>query len=183
MIEELRRILVGFRPEDEEERRDLGRILDLVFSAGEEAARRWHFAPGHLTASLFIVHPPSGRLLLHHHRRLDRWLQMGGHIEPGESPAVAALREGREESGLVDLVLLRPGPFDLDVHPIPAGKGEPAHLHFDLRYLGSTSDPGSAKPDRLESHSLAWLSLEDAAERMGEAGGRRAVEKVARPGS
>ena len=63
---------------------------------------------------------------------LGRWLQMGGHVEEGESPSAAALREGAEESGLTDLALLRDGIFDVDVHAIPAAKGEPDHFHFDM---------------------------------------------------
>ena len=68
---------------------------------------RSSFTLGHITASLFIVDPTARALLLHHHRRLDRWLQMGGHVEGAEDPRAAALREGREESGLTDLELLR----------------------------------------------------------------------------
>lgn len=127
-----------------------------LLAGADDPFSRAHFVPGHVTASCYIL-DPGNRLLLHHHRRLGRWLQMGGHVEPGESPETAALREGREESGLDDLEILHYGIFDLDVHAIPAGKGEPDHCHFDVRYLASTRAPGEITIDRGESNELAWV--------------------------
>ncbi len=91
---------------------------------------------------------PTRRVLLHHHRRLDAWLQMGGHDEGESDPRATARREGAEESGLSDLVLLSPAILDVDVHPIPAGKGEPPHLHHDVRYALATRDAGRDPPGR-----------------------------------
>ena len=144
-----------------------------------EAFSRSHFEPGHITASLFIV-DGAGRLLLHHHRRLGRWLQMGGHLEEGESPLDAALREGAEESGLRDLQPLGSEPFDLDIHPIPAGKGEPAHRHFDVRYIARTSEPERIAIDAAESIELRWSTLEEAATLMSSPESQRAIAKIAK---
>ena len=105
---------------------------------------------------------------------------MGGHDEGESDPAATALREGREESGLADLVLLSPAILDVDVHPIPAGKGEPVHAHFDVRYAAVTRNADAARADEAESLGLAWLPLEEAARRMGEPGARRALAKAAR---
>ncbi|HUP59776.1 MAG TPA: NUDIX domain-containing protein [Thermoanaerobaculia bacterium] len=102
LFEELR----AYEPADELEAGHRHAMLDLVRDAAEPFSRA-HFAPGHVTASCFII-DDGGRLLLHHHRRLDRWLQMGGHVEGDETPDAAALREGAEESGLTDLELLPP---------------------------------------------------------------------------
>ena len=151
-------------------------MIDLLRS-GDDAFTRHHFEPGHFTASCYIL-DLAGRLLLHHHRRLDRWLQMGGHIEAGESPDLAALREGREESGLPDLVLV-PGILDLDIHPIPAAKGEPDHRHFDIRYLAHTTTPDALILDRTESNDLVWVSLARAAELMPGPESRRVLRKIA----
>jgi 8-oxo-dGTP pyrophosphatase MutT (NUDIX family) len=153
-------------------------MLELLESAAD-AFSRAHFMPGHFTASCYIV-DDEGRLLLHHHRRLDRWLQMGGHVEAGESPDLAAMREGREESGLADLAQLGDGIFDLDIHPIPAAKGEPDHAHFDIRYLARTASPESAVADRAESHDLAWVTLERAAELMPGPESARVLRKIER---
>lgn len=151
-------------------------MLDLLGAAADPFARS-HFAPGHFTASCYIV-DGDGRLLLHHHRRLNRWLQMGGHVEGEELPESAALREGREESGLADLETV--ALLDLDIHGIPAGKGEPDHHHYDVRYLARTARPEGITIDRAESNELAWMALDRAAELMPGAESRRAIRKIER---
>jgi 8-oxo-dGTP pyrophosphatase MutT (NUDIX family) len=172
LLDELRHYV----PSDDAEASHRRAMLALL-EAGEAAFTRGHFAPGHFTASCYIV-DDARRLLLHHHRRLDRWLQMGGHIELEESPDVAALREGSEESGLRDLVLVGDGIFDLDIHPIPAAKGEPDHDHFDVRYLARTSTPEDVIVDRNESNELAWVSLARATELMPGPEFARVVRKL-----
>ena len=167
--------LERYRPADALEARHREAIAALVGSASG-AFDRAHFAPGHVTASCFIVH--GSTLLLHHHRRLDRWLQMGGHVEADERPVDAALREGSEESGLEDLTLAIDGIFDLDVHVIPAAKGEPEHRHFDVRYIARTASPGAVVIDRAESNDVAWVPLERAEALMNEAGSSRVIQKI-----
>ena len=159
LAEELR----AYQPLNDVERMHRDAMLDLL-AYSPNAFSREHFVPGHFTASCFII-DDAYRLLLHHHRRLDRWLQMGGHIEPGEAPETAALREGAEESGLGDLQLIGEI-FDLDIHPIPAANGDPEHSHFDVRYLARTSRPESISIARAESNDLAWVALDRAAELM-----------------
>lgn len=166
-------------PADEEETRHRDAIVALV--AGEPACfARTTYAPGHVTGSAFVVCPATRRVLLHHHRRLDRWLQMGGHDDGESDPARTALREAREESGLGDLRFLVAGILDVEVHPIPPARGEPAHLHHDVRYALATASPEAILRDDAESLALEWLPLEEAAERMGESGARRALARLAR---
>lgn len=175
----LRAALLAHAPADAEEARDRDAMLALA--ASEPACfARTTFVPGHFTGSLFVFSARTGHVLLHHHRRLDKWLQMGGHDEGESDPSATALREGREESGLADLVLLSPAILDLDVHPIPAAKGEPDHAHFDVRFAAVTRSEDAARADAAESHGLAWLDLGEAARRMGEPGARRALAKAAR---
>jgi 8-oxo-dGTP pyrophosphatase MutT (NUDIX family) len=169
--------LTGFEPYDGAEAEHRAAIVNLLTN-GEAAFSRDHFGPGHLTASCFIIDPATHRLLLHHHRRLGRWLQMGGHVEPDEFPPQAALREGAEESGLRDLRLLRASILDLDVHPIPAAKGEPDHHHFDVRYVAITNEPGTIARDANESNDLAWFDFDRAAELMSEDASTRAIRKI-----
>lgn len=173
LIEELRR----YRPCDSREAQHHRSILDLLCSGAAPFSRE-HFVPGHITASCFIVDPISKRVLLHHHRRLDRWLQMGGHVENNESALEAALRESREESGLIDLELLVRSVVDLDVHQIPAARGEPDHAHFDVRYAARTADPGAIVIDRNESNELAWVDIDRAVPLMNEEASQRAMSKI-----
>jgi 8-oxo-dGTP pyrophosphatase MutT (NUDIX family) len=170
--------LRGYAADDAAEAEHRGAMLALLESA-DDAFSRGHFVPGHFTASCYVV-DDDGRLLLHHHKRLDRWLQMGGHVEGDELPELAALREGREESGLEDLVPVSEGIFDLDIHPIPAAKGEPDHAHFDIRYLARTASPEAAMADGEESNDLAWVTLDRAAELMPGPESARVLRKIAR---
>lgn len=169
--------LAAYQSADAEEMEHRDAIAELVESSANPYSRR-QFVPGHVTASAFIIDRASRRLLLHHHRRLDRWLQMGGHVEPGESLREAALREAHEESGLADLRLVHEAPFDLHIHEIPAAKGEPAHNHFDVRFLLETTEPDSIARSIEESLDLAWVPLEDAPALMNEDCSTRAVGKI-----
>ncbi len=128
-------LLRAHRALDAEEQAHKGRMLALLDGAADPFARA-SFAPGHFTASGFVLSPDGSALLLVHHRKLDRWLQPGGHVEAGDRDIVAAARrELAEEVGLADLPLEVDGIFDLDVHAIPALAREPAHEHFDVRLL------------------------------------------------
>lgn len=120
------------------------------------------FPPGHITGSAWIVDGASA--LLTHHRKLNQWFQLGGHLEPGETAADGALREAREESGLtrVEGPLLGGHIFDVDVHLIPARGDMPAHYHYDVRFLFS-ADANEPLVVSAESHTLAWVALSDAA--------------------
>jgi 8-oxo-dGTP pyrophosphatase MutT (NUDIX family) len=175
--EMLRAELATYVPADDFEAAHRDSIAALL-EAGEEVLGRGHFAPGHITASCFILDEESGRLLLHHHRRLDRWLQMGGHLEPGETAMQAALREGAEESGLSDLSLVFERIFDLDVHAIPAAKGEPDHRHFDVRYLARTATPRAISIAPSESIRLDWIPLDRAEGLMNEEASSRVIRKI-----
>jgi 8-oxo-dGTP pyrophosphatase MutT (NUDIX family) len=170
--------LLAHEPADAEEATHRAALRALV--AGEPRCfERSCYAPGHVTGSAFVVCGTTSRVLLHHHRRLDRWLQLGGHDDGERDAARTALREAREESGLPDLAFLTPRILDVHVHDIPAARGEPAHLHHDVRYALVTRRPSAIAKDDAESLDLAWLTLEEAAERMDEEGSRRALRKLA----
>jgi 8-oxo-dGTP pyrophosphatase MutT (NUDIX family) len=175
----LRDALLRHVPADAREERHQKAIVRLVET--ETACFSRHtFTPGHITGSAFVVCEDTGFVLLHHHRRLDAWLQMGGHDDGENDARATALREGREESGLSDLTLLTPEILDVDVHDIPAGKGEPAHLHHDVRFAVATREPGAIQRDEGESLDLRWFTLEEAAEKMDEPGARRALARLAK---
>ncbi|TMA23807.1 MAG: NUDIX hydrolase [Deltaproteobacteria bacterium] len=143
---------------------------------------RDQFAPGHVTCSACVLDAKGAHVLLLHHARLSRWLQPGGHAESGDAtPLAGALRELREESGLVDpATLCGPGGsalVDVDVHEIPARGGEPAHLHYDLRY-GFAVDGGAALRCSEESHVLRWVAVERLAEQGADASVARLVARA-----
>jgi ADP-ribose pyrophosphatase YjhB (NUDIX family) len=138
------------------------RARTLAFLAATPAPCSRETLEGHVTASAMVL-DPAGRALLLFHARLELWVQPGGHIEPGEDGATAALREAREESGLPDLELDAASLLDIDVHPIPKHpkKPEPAHWHYDLCFLARTRKPKLLRIDPTESHAARWVSVEE----------------------
>ncbi len=117
--------------------------------------------PGHVTASSWIVSHDLERVLFTHHRKLGRWLQLGGHAD-GESCALdVAVREAQEESGMQRFRVVGSSdpaiPFDIDVHGIAARKGESAHEHHDIRYL-LVAEPDQPLVKSDESIDLRWFT-------------------------
>ena len=165
------------------ERATTRRILDLV-EREPRCFERDCYVPGHVTASAWIVSRESRAVLLTHHRKLDRWLQLGGHTD-GESDVLrSALREAREESGLVALDPIpatgEPRILDLDVHAIPARKDEPAHAHHDVRFLLEASETAPLTRQAAESKALRWFPAKGLADRLGEESLARMARKAAR---
>ena len=126
--------------------------------------------PGHITASVCIVSSDRSRCLLTHHRKLDRWQQLGGHADGDSNVMRVAEREAREESGLHDFTWIcgsgswlegdEPLPLDIDVHQIPARKGEVEHEHHDIRFL-LIAEPGQEIQISDESNDLAWFLFDE----------------------
>ena len=157
-------MLNGYRATGDAESADLARMGRLA-----AAADPWSRAlPLHFTASALVLHPPTGRVLLRWHVRHGRWLQVGGHGDPGESePLAIALREAREETGLTDLVPWPdPALRHVVVCEVGASATEPAHEHADLRYFLATATPDAIAPESEDS-PLRWLSLDEARDLVG----------------
>lgn len=119
-------------------------------------------AAGHITASAWILDTNRTHVLLCHHRKLDIWIQLGGHLETSldESVEAGALREAYEESGLGAIEVLSPDIFDIDIHAIPAHGDEAEHLHYDVRYLFAARSANAVQLTP-ESKELAWVSLDE----------------------
>jgi 8-oxo-dGTP pyrophosphatase MutT (NUDIX family) len=145
-----------------EERSCVDRVCKLV-SEHDDCFERTCL-PGHITASAWIASSDHERFLLTHHRKLGRWLQLGGHADGEVAVADVALREAREESGMRHFECYSQGgeplPIDLDVHLIPARGDEPSHEHHDLRFLLIAE---GNQPLRIshESLDLRWFDVED----------------------
>ena len=136
--------------------------------------------PGHLTGSAWIVSPDRRFTLLTHHRKLDKWLQLGGHADGDSDLLAVARREAGEESGLSRLRPIGLGVFDLDRHWIPARGSEPGHHHYDLRFL-IEADPTERLRITSESKDLAWVEINRVAELNPEESMLRMVRKTGRP--
>lgn len=114
-------------------------------------------AAGHFTASAWLLHADGQRVLLTHHRKLDRWLQLGGHADGDSDLRAVALKEAEEESGLTELKV-EPGIFDLDRHWIPRHDDVPAHWHYDVRFVVHAGGC-EALVVSDESHDLQWREI------------------------
>lgn len=135
--------------------------------------------PGHLTGSAWIVDATRTRTLLTHHRKLDKWLQLGGHADGDPDLVAVALREAKEESGLSRLRVVSAELFDVDRHWIPPRKTEPGHYHYDLRFL-IEADPNEPLTVTNESKDLAWVDVASVASLNPEESMLRMVRKTSR---
>jgi 8-oxo-dGTP pyrophosphatase MutT (NUDIX family) len=166
---------------DPAEASDVAHVLEFVARHSDPFDRR--IAEGHLTGSALVVSASGERVLLLHHRKLGRWLQPGGHADPGESSGEAvALREAREETGIEALALhaSAPRPLDVDVHEIPARHDEPAHEHLDLRYFVMAPDDAALTHRPDESNALRWFGWDELPALGLDPGLTRALAKVRR---
>ncbi len=118
---------------------------------------------GHITGSSWIIDGSRQYVLLTHHKKLDRWLQLGGHADGDENILNVATREAKEESGLKSIKLMGKSIFDIDIHLIPANPKEQAHYHYDVRFLFEANMSESLIISS-ESKDLKWIKVDTLAE-------------------
>jgi 8-oxo-dGTP pyrophosphatase MutT (NUDIX family) len=176
-MEPLLSLLSQVVPADAKEEADLALMRAQATLLPQPLSRRQ--AAGHFTGSAVVT--DGRRVALVHHRKLGRWLQPGGHAEPqdGGDLLATALREAREETGCpVVPHPTAPRPLDVDVHPIPSRRDEPAHLHLDVRFLVLTDQPDALRVDPAESEAVRWFELDEALHRAATPEMRRLLSKV-----
>ncbi len=114
---------------------------------------------GHITASAWIIDEQGGSALLVHHKKLNRWLQPGGHADGDEDVLAVAFKEAREETGLTSLKLAEENIFDIDIHLIPRHGEIQAHFHHDIRFL-FVAEKTEEYVISNESNELKWIPMD-----------------------
>jgi len=112
---------------------------------------------GHITASAWILNKDQTKALLTHHTKLDRWLQLGGHCDGNFNVLEVAVKEAREESGIVNIEPVSKDIFDIDIHFIPENKKEKSHYHYDVRFLLQVTSNEKTNQNQ-ESKELRWVN-------------------------
>ncbi len=138
---------------------EAGFIKDFVALTNDPLAYHRDRLAGHFTASAWIVNRKRTHTLLTLHRKLGRWLQLGGHADGNENLLEVAMQEAQEESGLKSLCFVDETIFDLDKHIIPERPHVPQHFHFDVRYI-LEADLTEELIKSNESISLAWVAFD-----------------------
>ncbi|MER8087262.1 NUDIX hydrolase [Streptomyces sp. NPDC087532] len=156
----IRTTIAAYLDEHPEDKRELGVVLGLLDDGDDLTSRKT--LPGHVTAGAILV-GPDGRILHILHNVTQKWLLPGGHLEPSDETLLqAAGRELAEETGIPPHVVTPHGetPLHIDIHPIDANpaKGEPAHQHFDFRFLfRTTADIGELQAEEVSD--AAWQTV------------------------
>jgi 8-oxo-dGTP pyrophosphatase MutT (NUDIX family) len=153
----LLRQLAHYAPLDAADKNQAKRI-ELFVTGNPHCFERTNLV-GHITGSAWVMNREGTHVLLTHHRKLNKWLQLGGHADGDPNILTVALKEAREESGLQNIEPVSNDIFDVDIHPIPERKNEPAHLHYDIRFA-FVADSAAPIAVSAESHELAWVPLE-----------------------
>jgi len=158
MKKEIKQLLSRYEPYDEHNAEQFEKLIEFVDSQDQLFGKKNPL--GHITASAWIVDQDYKYVLLTHHVKLNRWLQLGGHTEEDETIIESAIREAFEESGLGSIDMVTREIFDLDVHEIPVYGTTERHFHYDLRFLMVASRSESLSISN-ESHDLRWFELEE----------------------
>ncbi len=133
---------------------------------------------GHFTGSAWILNPDKSKILMTHHKKIGKWLQLGGHADGEKDLLKVSQREAIEESGMNNFVTLSDEIFDMDIHEIPPIGSDPKHLHYDIRFLLEADPDKESLTISNESHDVAWIPLDQIAHYNSEKSIMRMVDKT-----
>lgn len=161
-MHDLLKQLSEHQPVDDKEKLDRDTMIQFLQSGQDCFVRTNPWA--HFTGSALLLNAGMDKVLLNHHRALNIWLQFGGHADGNPNLFDVASRELAEESGFVHFSPVIEGIFDLDIHPIPynAKRAEPAHLHYDIRYIFKLTDDDESFRISDESIDMRWCGYDEA---------------------
>lgn len=151
-------LLAKHQPSDENEAKMLTEMITFV-NQNPDCFKR-ELLIGHITGSSWIVDKSRKYVLLTHHRKLNKWLQPGGHCDGDPNVLNVALKEANEETGVAGIKPVSEDIFDVDIHLIPERKGVPQHYHYDVRFL-LEADKEIPLVVSDESNDLAWIAIEE----------------------
>jgi hypothetical protein len=138
---------------------DANAIKMLNFYKNNENCFSKENLKGHFTGSAWIINPAKDTVLMTHHKKLNMWLQLGGHADGDKNLINVALKESEEESGFSNFILLSEEIFDLDIHEIGPMNNDPRHLHYDVRFLLEADPIKNMIVISNESHDVKWIPL------------------------
>lgn len=154
----LKNLLENYAPFDVNEELNLQRTLAFVREHSDCFERTC--LPGHVTGSAWLLNRDGTHVLLTHHRKLNMWLQLGGHCDGQADVLDVSIREAQEESGIHNIEPVMNNIFDVDIHLIPERPGEAAHYHYDINFLLRVKDNSSFAVSE-ESHDLKWFAWDE----------------------
>lgn len=138
-----------------------------------------HLQDGHVTGSAWVINPARSHTLMLHHRKLDLWLQPGGHADGDPDIIQVVIKEASEESGIAmeDISLVNEDVFDVDIHTVYPSEHDDRHQHYDIRFLLEIDDSLEI-PGNDESHQIGWVPINEVCHFNNALSLRRMVDKT-----
>jgi len=178
--------LERYQPENGADQTQQLRIIDFIENNPNCFSRE--LLSGHIVGSAWVLNKDKTKVLLTHHLKLNKWVQLGGHSDDNPDTLDVAYREAQEESGLKSVIALSPEIFDVDVHSYPARDRkigdsiihEPEHFHYDIRFAFTADEKEKIITQEDESKSVQWIALEDIPKFTKEEATLRMVRKTAK---
>lgn len=155
------KLLENYDPSDIQEKTYKAKTIQFVKEHANCFSRQLEI--GHITGSGWVLNEDMSKVLLTHHLKLNKWLQLGGHSDDDYNTLEVVIREIEEESGIrgSDLIQIVDGIFDIGVHVIPRHGSEKEHIHYGIRFVFKTKSAVEIVRQEEESKELRWVSLED----------------------